>query len=193
MSKLILNPEFNLYERNGQAFCSSRQVAEEFEKALNKMDIAVHRSYLHPDEINKNLGILDDADELLPNKYDYPFLRNACRETVIRNFLDTRITEKDVHNWFRKKVSVLLGEHYRIVYRKNDKRHIPDFWIKGNETYIPVEIKLHKFSPRHLQQLLRYMNVYDCAQGIAVALELNCNLPSNINFIKYNPEEVWAG
>jgi len=32
MSKLILNPEYRLYERNGQAFCSSRQVAEEFER-----------------------------------------------------------------------------------------------------------------------------------------------------------------
>jgi len=32
VSKLMLNPEFNLYERSGQAFCSSRQVAEEFEK-----------------------------------------------------------------------------------------------------------------------------------------------------------------
>jgi phage regulatory protein, rha family len=32
MSKLILNPEYRLYERNGQAFCSSRQVAEEFGK-----------------------------------------------------------------------------------------------------------------------------------------------------------------
>ncbi|USG65214.1 Rha family transcriptional regulator [Brevibacillus ruminantium] len=32
MSKLILNPEYGLYERNGQAFCSSRQVAVEFEK-----------------------------------------------------------------------------------------------------------------------------------------------------------------
>ncbi len=32
MSKLILNPEHQLYERNGQAFCSSRQVAEEFGK-----------------------------------------------------------------------------------------------------------------------------------------------------------------
>lgn len=30
MTKLMLNPEFNLYERNGQAFCSSRQIAEEF-------------------------------------------------------------------------------------------------------------------------------------------------------------------
>lgn len=28
----MLNPEYNLYERNGIAFCSSRQVAEEFGK-----------------------------------------------------------------------------------------------------------------------------------------------------------------
>jgi len=32
MPKLMLNPEFNLYERNGKAFCSSRQVADEFKK-----------------------------------------------------------------------------------------------------------------------------------------------------------------
>lgn len=32
MSKLILNPEYGLFERNGKAFCSSRQVAEEFSK-----------------------------------------------------------------------------------------------------------------------------------------------------------------
>lgn len=32
MTRLMLNPEFDLYERNGQAFCSSRQVAEEFNK-----------------------------------------------------------------------------------------------------------------------------------------------------------------
>lgn len=32
MSKLMLNPEFNLYERKGQVFCSSRQVAEEFKR-----------------------------------------------------------------------------------------------------------------------------------------------------------------
>lgn len=32
MTKLILNPEYRLYERNSQAYCSSRQVAEEFSK-----------------------------------------------------------------------------------------------------------------------------------------------------------------
>ena len=33
MGDLVLNPEFNLYERNSQVFCSSRQVAEEFKKS----------------------------------------------------------------------------------------------------------------------------------------------------------------
>ena len=32
MTKLMLHPEFNLYERKGTAFCSSRQVADEFER-----------------------------------------------------------------------------------------------------------------------------------------------------------------
>lgn len=32
MSKLTLNPKLNLYECNGRAFCSSRQMAEEFGK-----------------------------------------------------------------------------------------------------------------------------------------------------------------
>ena len=32
MTKLITNPEYNLYERDGKAFCSSRQIAQEFSR-----------------------------------------------------------------------------------------------------------------------------------------------------------------
>ncbi|WP_342417152.1 Rha family transcriptional regulator [Paenibacillus sp. FSL R10-2782] len=32
MSKLVLNPDCGLYERKGRAYCSSRQMAEEFER-----------------------------------------------------------------------------------------------------------------------------------------------------------------
>lgn len=32
VSSLILNPEFNLYELNGKAFCSSRQIADTFKR-----------------------------------------------------------------------------------------------------------------------------------------------------------------
>lgn len=49
MSKLILNPEFNLYERNSQAFCSSRQVAEEFGKrhsdVLRDIEVGLENLY----------------------------------------------------------------------------------------------------------------------------------------------------
>lgn len=193
MSKLILNPEFKLYERNGQAFCSSRQVAEEFGNALGKLEAVVHRSYLYPGELDKNLRLLDEAEELLPDKYAYPFLRNACREAVMSNFLYIRISEKDIHAWFKENVNDLLGTYCKIVKRKNDKHHIPDFWIKEKEAYVPVKIKLHEFSQRHLNQILRYMNFYGCAKGIAVAAELNCDLPSNVIFISYNPKEVQTG
>ena len=34
MNKLILNPEYGLYEKNGQPFCDSLQVAETFKKDM---------------------------------------------------------------------------------------------------------------------------------------------------------------
>jgi Rha family phage regulatory protein len=37
MSKLILNPEYGLYERQGKPFCSSWQVAEEFNKGHRRV------------------------------------------------------------------------------------------------------------------------------------------------------------
>jgi len=53
MSKLMLNPEFNLYERNGKSFCSSRQIAEE----LNKRHSDVLR------DIEVGIENLNKADE----------------------------------------------------------------------------------------------------------------------------------
>ena len=188
MSKLILNPEYRLYERNGQVFCSSRQVAEEYRNALREMESAVHRSYLYPDQLNENLRLLELAEDLLPDKFEFPFLRHACQEKIMRNFMDTRISEKDVHEWFKKNVKTVLGSDYQIVKRKNDPRHIPDFWLKRSGSYVPVEIKLHGFDLKHLSQLQRYMDFYECAEGVAVAKELNCDLPGNVKFVKYETE-----
>lgn len=189
MSKLMLNPEFNLYEKNGMAFCSSRQVAR-FEEALSSMEVAVHNSFLYPEKLYENLKLLESAEELLPNKFDYPFLRNACQESIMRNFLSTRISEKDIHIWFNKNLNLLLGEGWNIVKRKNHHKHIPDFWLENNNSYIPVEIKLHTFDPRHLEQLVRYINFYGCTEGLAIGRELNCALPNNIKFLKYDYNAV---
>jgi hypothetical protein len=53
VSKLILNPEYQLYEQNGRVFCSSRQVAEEFEK--------------QHDNVLRDIRNLDCSTELLPS------------------------------------------------------------------------------------------------------------------------------
>lgn len=62
MSKLILNPEFNLYERNGQAFCSSRQVAEEFGKQ--------HKHVL------RDIESLDCSNEFRQSNFGPSYYRN---------------------------------------------------------------------------------------------------------------------
>ncbi|MDU5143552.1 Rha family transcriptional regulator [Paenibacillus dendritiformis] len=58
MSKLILNPDCGLYERKGRAYCSSRQVAEEFGRE--------HRNILRSiDEITQpTSGVSEDFTEL---------------------------------------------------------------------------------------------------------------------------------
>ena len=50
MSKLMLNPEYNLYEREGRAFASSREVAETFSKRHDHIlrDIDVLNNDLTP-------------------------------------------------------------------------------------------------------------------------------------------------
>lgn len=68
---------------------------------------------------------------------------------------------------------------------KNDPKHIPDFWLKRKDKHIPVEIKLHEFRGAHLKQLQRYMDFYNCDNGIAVGKELRCSLPDNVKFINY--------
>lgn len=39
--KLILNPEYGLYEKGGQAFCDSLQIAEAFEKKHYNVIISI--------------------------------------------------------------------------------------------------------------------------------------------------------
>lgn len=84
----------------------------------------------------------------------------------------------------------LFKKHYKsflplteLVERKNNPKHHPDAWLKENGEYIPVEVKLEKFGARALKQLNRYMEFYDCKNGIAVADELTVELPDNIQFV----------
>lgn len=173
-------------EKNGQAITTSRKASEVF----GKLETAVINSYENPFELAKNLEYLNNALKDFPESLDYPFLANAIREQIMRNYLDCTISERDVQNWFKENVKTLLGNNYSLVELKNSPKHIPDAWLKHGIEYIPVEIKLNGFTKKSLTQLERYMDFFHCQKGIAVGKALNCILPKTVKFIPYNLEEV---
>lgn len=68
MSKLILNTDCGLYEKNGKAFCTSRQVASEFEKE--------HRNVL------RDYENLDCSDEFRRLNFEQSSYKNDQNKTM---------------------------------------------------------------------------------------------------------------
>lgn len=148
------------------------------------LELASRLSYLDPDNLHMNLSFVDIAEAMIGDKEKH-FMISSFRMSVMKNFLDSRPNEFDVHELFECNYKKSLGDQLEIVARKNDPKHIPDFWLKRKDKYIPVEIKLHEFRGAHLKQLQRYMDFYNCDNGIAVGKELRCSLPDNVKFINY--------
>lgn len=65
MKSLVLNPEYGLYERQGQPFCSSRQVAETFEKEHKHVLQSVRDAV----ETTKNFAAEFSATNFIEVKY----------------------------------------------------------------------------------------------------------------------------
>lgn len=81
MSKLMLNPEFNLYERNGQAFCSSRQVAEEFGRS-------------HDDVLKSIRILIDSLGELSESEWKTNFQLTEYKNTRNQKQPEYLLTKK---------------------------------------------------------------------------------------------------
>jgi len=194
MEKLIVKSNGKLYlnkhrtlkvfdiniKKNGLEFIETKT-------KLNHMDLiemATKLSFTEPEKLERNLKLLDVA-EIMMGDVENTFMFTSLNMMVIKNFSDSRLTEFDIHKLFKSKYKKVLGEDYKIIKRKNNPKHIPDFWLMSNKEYIPVEIKLHEFNANHLKQLQRYINFYECSKGLAVAKELKCPLPSNIKFVNY--------
>ena len=194
MEKLIVKSNGKLYlnkhrtlkvfdiniKKNGLEFIETKT-------KLNHMDLiemATKLSFTEPEKLERNLKLLDVA-EIMMGDVENTFMFTSLNMMVIKNFSDSRLTEFDIHKLFKSKYKKVLGEDYKIIKRKNNPKHIPDFWLMNNKEYIPVEIKLHEFNANHLKQLQRYINFYECSKGLAVAKELKCPLPSNIKFVNY--------
>lgn len=166
-------------------------VLKDFMEDLTRIEKVLKGSYSNPNDLSENLDGIENADrDNILSSY-FPFIRHAISERVIGNFIDTQPSERDIHDWFRDNFKRILGEEYRIVDHKNNKNHIPDFWVTTPQDFkiVPVEIKLHSFDHKSLEQLKRYMNFYESDRGIAVGKKLKCELPENITFINYI--EAW--
>jgi hypothetical protein len=114
------------------------------------------------------------------------YTEHTIRESLLHNLINYCIsTEKDVYVWFCKNYQQVLGSEYKIVSKKNDPHHHPDFWVEKDGNEIPVECKLDSFTAAALRQLQRYMDFYGASKGIAVGRKLVCELPENIDFIEH--------
>ncbi|MED1790342.1 Rha family transcriptional regulator [Brevibacillus laterosporus] len=99
MSKLVLNPEYGLYERNGQALYSSRQVAEEFEKRHADVLRAI-------DEITESKN--GSSDELAERK-------NALSEELEKLLAGQTIEQFFKGNFFENKYKDASGKRSREI------------------------------------------------------------------------------
>ena len=92
-------------------------------------------------------------------------------------------SEIDLYGQFESCLTKLFGDNAKVIRRKNNPRHIPDSWVRIDDEDIPVEVKLHKFNSKALNQLQRYMDIYGCSKGIAVGEKATVDLPDNIIFV----------
>lgn len=179
--------QLKIVSLDGKLVADSRDVAEmkdpTISEQLKAIDRTIARSFRNPNDLEIHLRILDGLYFGLLK--EYPFIRQAITQTVMSNYLTTRDTEFDKHKLFERNWRTVFDSSHELTSRKNNPAHIPDFWMRKDENFIPVEIKLNNFTTKSLKQLLRYMDFYDCERGIAVAEKLTCTLPENIKFISF--------
>jgi len=171
-----------IINHNGIFTVDSREVAEMVDRDLKLLNNICSRSFL---ESNK-LALLDEVKEASgATRHAFPFLMHAVDSLIIDNFFKTLPTEMDMQASFRARINEFLPEA-EIIEKKSRSKHIPDLWVMIDKEEIPVEMKLKGFNIKALEQLQRYMFFYKCKRGIAVAQTLDCEIPGNITFIKFD-------
>ena len=87
MSKLVLNPEFQLYERSGNAFCTSRQVADTFGKEHRNVLQTIREAV----ETTANLAADFSVANFIESQYeDRGYFLRSSRSTAFNLFSGAR-------------------------------------------------------------------------------------------------------
>jgi hypothetical protein len=116
---------------------------------------------------------------------DDPTFDELYEATAMHIAWITNFTEFTIHNYFKENYKELIGKGAILISKKGHRTGSPDAWVEIDGESIPVEIKKKTFNEKALKQLDRYMSVYGCSHGIAMAPTLTTQLPDNITFIAY--------
>jgi Rha family phage regulatory protein len=118
MSKLILNPEYGLYERRGKPFCSSTQVAETFKKLpsnvirdIRELDCSEKFRLLNFDEILRGNGSYRKSPEIIMTKDGFTFLVMGYRGKKAAIFKEAYIDRFNQMESFIKSLIAAKLEH----------------------------------------------------------------------------------
>lgn len=123
MSKLTLNPEYRLYERNGQAFCSSRQVAEELDRRHDHLlrsidDLTAPTSGVSEEFTGSNFSLSRYKDvsgkwnrEVLMTKDGFAMVAMEIKGKRARKFKEAYIRRFNEMESFIKSLSAAKLEH----------------------------------------------------------------------------------
>jgi Rha family phage regulatory protein len=140
MDKLILNPEYNLYERNGKSYCSSRQVAETFGKEHNH----VLRDIKHL-ECSAEFGLSNFGQssykneqnkkhpEILMTKDGFAFLAMGYRGKKAAAFKETYINRFNQMEEFIRSLQTAKLEHPAFTRAIMDAHDEPKHYHFSNE------------------------------------------------------------
>lgn len=150
---------------------------------IDLYELVSEMSYeVHKYGLSNLLDLVNLAKSITPKKKELPFLENSIRELILRNFQNGLSNEFDIHDLARSNLTKVIPG-CKIIKRRNNPQHQPGLWISIGAEKIPVEVKLHDFDLKALEQLERYMQFYKSKKGVGVARSISIKLPSNIKFI----------
>lgn len=118
MSKLILNPEYKLFEKSGQIYCSSRQVSEEFQKEhrnvlrdIENLDCSGEFNELNFERVTYKDAKGQKRPEYLMTKDGFTFLVMGYRGKKAAKFKESYIRRFNEMEQFIKSVNAAKLEH----------------------------------------------------------------------------------
>ncbi|MEK5142598.1 Rha family transcriptional regulator [Paenibacillus sp. FSL M7-0134] len=140
MSKLILNTEFNLYEKSGRAYCSSLQVAEEFKKRHADALRDIEKLDCSKEFRERNFALSSyrsEQNKLLPkilmNKDGFIFLVMGYRGKKAARFKEEYIRRFNLMDDFIKSLQTARLEFPAFTNAISDSHELPKSYHFTNE------------------------------------------------------------